>query len=66
MGDGIFAVFGAPIEMPDHADRALAAALGMICERVRRFNARLRAMGLKLPGGGRAQRRAGDLGQRRL
>jgi adenylate cyclase len=46
-GDGIFAIFGAPIEMPDHADRALTAALEMICERLPRFNERLREMGLK-------------------
>jgi adenylate cyclase len=47
MGDGIFAVFGAPIEMPDHADRALAAARDMIGVRLPRFNARLHSMGLK-------------------
>jgi adenylate cyclase len=47
MGDGIFAVFGAPIEQLDHADRALAAALEMLTERLPRFNERLRTMGLE-------------------
>jgi adenylate cyclase len=38
MGDGIMAVFGAPIEADDHADRALTAAREMLRERLPRFN----------------------------
>ena len=41
MGDGIMAVFGAPIEMDDHADRALAAARDKLSE-LERFNDWLR------------------------
>jgi adenylate cyclase len=46
MGDGIFAVFGAPIESEDHADHALAAAREMLDDRLPQFNAWLRAEGL--------------------
>ena len=38
LGDGIMAVFGAPIEAEDHADRAVAAAREMIGVRLARFN----------------------------
>lgn len=46
MGDGIMAVFGAPIEQEDHADRALAAAREMLKVRLPRFNEWLKGEGL--------------------
>jgi adenylate cyclase len=45
MGDGIMAVFGAPLAMDDHADRALAASRDML-DRLEGFNDWLRAEGL--------------------
>ena len=45
-GDGIMAVFGAPIEQPDHADRGVATAREMLEVRLPRFNAWLREQDL--------------------
>jgi adenylate cyclase len=46
MGDGIMAVFGAPVSQDDHADRALSAAREMLGPRLDRFNDYLREQGL--------------------
>jgi adenylate cyclase len=46
MGDGIMAVFGAPLVQLDHADRALSTAREMLAVRLPRFNEWLRAEGL--------------------
>ncbi len=45
MGDGIYAIFGAPLEQDDHADRALAASREMLLERLPKFNGWMRQQG---------------------
>jgi adenylate cyclase len=45
MGDGIYAIFGAPLEQDDHADRAFAASREMLLERLPKFNAWMREQG---------------------
>jgi adenylate cyclase len=48
MGDGIYAVFGAPLEQPDHRDRALHTARDMLA-RLGDFNRRMMAKGMAEP-----------------
>jgi len=48
-GDGLLAVFGAPIALDDHADRALASAREMLEVRLPRFNVWLDEHGLGGP-----------------
>ena len=47
MGDGIMAVFGAPLEQSDHADRAMASAEEMLERRLPEVNDWMRERGVK-------------------
>ncbi len=68
MGDGIFAVFGAPLQMDNHADRALATAREMLEVRLPALQPVDPRPGpwRRLPDGDRAQQRQRHVGPRRL
>ncbi len=47
LGDGVMAVFGAPVAQDDHADRALATGRELVEERLARLNEWLEGRGLE-------------------
>jgi adenylate cyclase len=49
LGDGIIAIFGAPLEQADHADRAIAAAEEMLGPRLASFNEWMAERGIETP-----------------
>jgi adenylate cyclase len=49
LGDGIIAIFGAPLEQADHADRAIAAAQEMLGPRLASFNEWMGERGIETP-----------------
>jgi class 3 adenylate cyclase len=62
LGDGVLAAFGAPSPLPDHADRALAAALGVVAAVEERFHGEVR-VGVGLSSGVVMAGTVGDAGK---